>query len=766
MSTDQTNTDHAVEGASQDATAATTGETASATPRDVTTAAAPSDNATKGNEAMASATLPSDASASGAPPPAKETLPGQGPSSQPPPALADVPAEAKEPAASNPADAVRTDARPTQADTALNVANATTADASRADAVQTVAAPAQADTAQADTADTAQADTAQADTAQAVTAQPVANADAAGAVQTAAAPTQVEQTAANAGVAQTAAPTQAEQTAANAEGADAAGADAGQPDAKSGDAGANNTAVDATADADGEAAVGTETEAATEASADGKKKRRRKRRRKKKGDGAEAKTAEADGVPAPAKSKKKARPERPAFNIGDEVFGRVSQVTRHAVWLEVAGGKAHALFPCEELIAVPPKVGEQFIGKVKSFSTRGGMLMLGPTPFDTTVSRTELRAATESGEPLPCWVTGTIKGGLEIEYKGVRGFAPASHVELKPGADLSHLLGEKLDLVVTHYAKKGRDVVFSRKQQLEEEYTKERKEQLDKLSADMELKVKVRNVVQWGAFVVLPDEYGNIEGVVHMSEVSHNRSARVADVLKPGIEIDVKVLRIDDKGKLWLSHKAMLTDPWTAAPEKYALGTIHKGQVVRLTDFGAFVQLEPGIDGLCHVADLSFTRIEHPKDAVKEGEQIEVVIANIDDKAKKITLHPAPPEDERDVERIRRLNANQIVDVVVVKIKDNGLAVRVVGATGRHSRAFIHSGQTGTSRGTDLRKHFPVGTKLQAKVTDADTRRGDVRLSIRAMKADAEKKAYRDYRKKVQRESGFGTFGDLLKGKI
>jgi small subunit ribosomal protein S1 len=281
----------------------------------------------------------------------------------------------------------------------------------------------------------------------------------------------------------------------------------------------------------------------------------------------------------------------------------------------------------------------------------------------------------------------------------------------------------------------------------------------------MKCKAVVRTVLQWGAFVALPD-YGDVEGVIHMSEASHNRSARLDELFRPGREIEVEVLRVDDKGKLWLSHKATIADPWDEAAKKYASGTRLTGKVVRLTDFGAFVQLEPGIDGLCHVGDLSFTPIDHPKEVVSEGTDLDVVVAYLDTKARKVTLHPAPPDDEKDLPTIRKVQLYKVVEVVVMQIRDGGLGVRILGATGRNARAFIPSGQTGTPRGTDLRKSFPLGKRLQAKVIDADMRRGEPRLSIRAVKQDAEKQAYRDYRKKVQRESSFGTFADLLKNKI
>jgi len=247
-----------------------------------------------------------------------------------------------------------------------------------------------------------------------------------------------------------------------------------------------------------------------------------------------------------------------------------------------------------------------------------------------------------------------------------------------------------------------------------------------------------------------------------MTEASHDRGARLSDIFKPNAEIEVKVLRVDEKGKLWLSRKAVTADPWEAVKEKYAVGSRHKGKVVRLQPFGAFIELEAGIDGLIHTADLSMKPIEHPEEVVKIGEDIDVVVAVCDAAAHRIGLHPAPPPGE-DVEARQRVAPNKVVKVAVVQAVEGGLIVRVLGATGRSARAFIPAGHTGTARGTDLRKEFPVGTPLDAKVIEVDPRRGEAKLSIRAVKEDAEKQAYQQYRAGVAREAKFGTFADLMK---
>ena len=478
-------------------------------------------------------------------------------------------------------------------------------------------------------------------------------------------------------------------------------------------------------------------------------------------EGEEAAAGEGGDKPRRRKGPPRIERERPAFSIGEEVFGKVSKVTDSAVWIDIAG-KATGLFNRSELIdEEPPVEGDQFIATVASTGVRGGMLMLSRLPLILEETRKVLEAAAASGEAVMGFVTGAVKGGLEVDLGGLRAFAPASHVDLRHGADLNHLVGLRLDFIVTQYAKKGRDVVVSRKRMLEEEGKKARTEALSKIEPGTVHMGVVRKVVAWGAFISLPDA-GGVEGLVHMTDASHDRGARLNDIFKQGAEIEVKVLRVDEKGKLWLSRRAVVADPWDAVKEKYSVGSRHKGKVARLQPFGAFIELETGIDGLIHTGDLSIKPIEHPQEVVKVGDEIEVIVASCDPGAHKIGLHPAPPPGE-EAEARQKVMPHKIVKVAVASITEGGLVVRVLGTTGRASRGFIPAGHTGTPRGSDLRKDFPIGTQFDAKVLEIDPRRGEAKLSIRAVKEDAEKHAYQQYRAGVARDAKFGTFADLMK---
>jgi small subunit ribosomal protein S1 len=401
--------------------------------------------------------------------------------------------------------------------------------------------------------------------------------------------------------------------------------------------------------------------------------------------------------------------------------------------------------------------GAPFVGLVHNDGGRGGLVVLTHHPKRVSKAKPMVAEASRSGALVFGLVTGTIKGGVEVDVDGLRAFAPASHVDLRPGSDLSHLVGKRLAFAVTQYAKRGRDVVLSRRALLESEYKEKREEALKNIKFGEVVSGVVRTIVPFGAFV----DVGGVEGLVPLSEMSHNRADGPKDVFKLNETTRVKILRVDEKGKLWLSRKAAIDDPWSQVAQKYAQGTRHKGKVARLQPFGAFIELENGIDGLIHSADLSIKRIEHPEEVVKVGDELDVVVSQVDSRQHRIALHPAPTGEAAN-EEPQKIVLGKMVNVVVVAVEAGGLVVRVKGATGRNARGFISAMATGTPRGTELRKLFPVGKELEVKIIEMDPRRGEIKLSIKALAEETERNAYQQYRAQVKREAKFGTLADLL----
>lgn len=510
--------------------------------------------------------------------------------------------------------------------------------------------------------------------------------------------------------------------------------------------------------AEGEAAEGSAGEGSKPG--DGTKKKRRRKRSKKK--------PAAEG--ATAQSRPPARPasERSPFHAGEEVFGRVTAVLDGAIMVDLAG-KALAIFDRSEMEPddLVPAVGDRFVASVLRDGSRGGLVVLSRKPLREEGAKSLALEASKSGTLVKGLITGVIKGGVEVSLAGLRAFAPASGMDLHPqNANFTSLLGQVLDFKVTQCDEKARDVVVTRRPLLEAEAHERRRTALKLLQEGQVLKGTVRTIVEWGAFVALSDA-GGLEGLVHVSEASHDAKAKITDLFKPGDEFDVKITKIDERGKIWLSRRALLEDPWAEARGKYAAGKIMKATISRLEPFGAFVKLDDEIDGMIHVTDLmaapqfGYKKIEHPREVVSEGAEIDVIISHFDLKNRKVTLHVALPEDKRG-EAAQKIVKNGVVQAEVVRGEAAGLIVRILGVTGRSARGFIPAGQTGTPRGTDLRKKFKEGTPLTLKVIDVDPRRMEPKLSIKQAAEDEERRAHREYRKQVAKDSGFGTLGDLL----
>lgn len=505
--------------------------------------------------------------------------------------------------------------------------------------------------------------------------------------------------------------------------------------------------------------------------APGTKKKRRRRKKKPAGvSGAPPAGADQQGQQSQRPSKRASArhraSDRAPFHVGEEVFGKVTAVLDTAIMIDLSG-KALAIFDRSEMEPddLIPSVSDRFVARIHNDGARGGLVVLTRKPLREDETKPLLEQAAKDGTIVSGLVTGVIKGGVDVDIGGVRAFAPASGMDLHPAnANFSGLVGQRLDFKVSQYEKGGRDVVVTRRPMLEAEAHERRKHALGLLTEGQVMTGVVRTVVDWGVFVALP-EAENVEGLVHATEASHEARPHLGDLFRPGDRIEVKILGIDERGKIWLSRKALVEDPWAAARKKFAQGSRHTGKVVRLEKFGAFVELEPGMDGLLHVSDLSFERIEHANEVLKEGQELEVVVNYFDFRSKKIGLLPAPTAEQAN-EQPQKIVRGGMIKAAVVKGESAGVVVRVLGMTGRASRGFVPAGQTGTPRGTDLRKSFKPGSILDLKVLDVDPRSGEPKLSLTGFKADEERRAHREYQQKLKAEGGFGTLGDILRKKL
>jgi len=547
------------------------------------------------------------------------------------------------------------------------------------------------------------------------------------------------------------------------EGATSAAASESNAEAASSE-GSDSEGSDADGDGETEGGESAEAEGATGPSGD-KPKKKRRRKKKRPGAGPTSSTAEAREGGAGRPQHHRAS-DRAPFHTGEEVFGKVTAVLETAIMVDLSG-KALAIFDRNEMEPddLVPAVGDRFVARIHNDGVRGGLVVLTRKPLREEEAKPKVEQAAKDGSLVSGLITGVIKGGVEVDIDGLRAFAPASGMDLHPAnANFAVLVGQRVEFKVVQYEKGGRDVVVSRRPMLEAEAHERRKHAITLLQEGQVMNGVVRTVVEWGAFVALP-EAENLEGLVHASEASHDARVPLTELFRAGDRIEVKITKIDERGKIWLSRKALVDDPWAIAKQKYAQGSQHKGKVTRLEKFGAFVELEPGIDGLLHVSDLSLERIEHPDAVLKLDQEVEVLVHHFDPRSKKLTFHLAPKPEHAN-EAPQKIVRNALVKAEVVKGEAAGVLVRLMGVTGRAARGFIPGAQTGTQRGTDLRKVFKPGTVLDLKVVDLDPRTGEPKLSLRGFKEDEERRAHKEYRAKLKAEGGFGTLGDLLKARI
>jgi small subunit ribosomal protein S1 len=372
-----------------------------------------------------------------------------------------------------------------------------------------------------------------------------------------------------------------------------------------------------------------------------------------------------------------------------------------------------------------------------------------------------LRAALERGVPVEGKVVGVNKGGLAVQIGGLRCFCPSSQIDVRFVEDKARFLNEVCRFVITEI--RGRDVVLSRRALLEEEAKAARATVLERLTPGTRVQGKVTRVREFGAFVDL----GGIEGLIPTRELSHERRSPEA-VVSTGDVVEVVVQKVeqpeDEKVRITLSLKALASDPWDGIDALFRPGEVVPGQVSRLTDFGAFVRLSAGIEGLLHVSELG-ARVRHASEALSVGQQVMVVAKSVDREKRRIGLTLAPEGAEAgSAPASSAVVVGKIVKGTVERHERFGVFVQLEGTRGRDGRGLIPNAELGVAHGVDLRKELPLGAPVTAKVLETGS--GRLRLSIKAALDDAERADFDAFRQSQAASGKLGSFGDLLKAKL
>jgi len=343
---------------------------------------------------------------------------------------------------------------------------------------------------------------------------------------------------------------------------------------------------------------------------------------------------------------------------GQIIRGKVVQVGTDEVMVDV-GYKSEGRIPLHELGLKPGQtpedvvsVGDEIEVFVIKVEDQEGNVQLSKRRADSRVAWERLERAKANGEVIEAPVTERVKGGLLVDV-GVRGFVPASHVALNYVENLEKYVGQTLRLKVIELDRQRSNVVLSHKQVLEEEYEKAKREAFSRLTEGSVVKGVVRRITDFGAFV---DIGGGVEGLLHVSEMAWSRVGHPSEVVSEGDTINVMVLKVDpENDRISLSLKEALPDPWLTVGKRYQVGDIVTGTVTRVVDFGAFVKLEDGIEGLVHISQLSDRHVTKPSEVVSPGQTVDVKVVSLDEAKRRIGLSikqtierpPPPPRDKK-----------------------------------------------------------------------------------------------------------------------
>lgn len=328
------------------------------------------------------------------------------------------------------------------------------------------------------------------------------------------------------------------------------------------------------------------------------------------------------------------------FDDGDVVTGQVVQIDRDEVLVDI-GYKSEGVIPVKELSikrSVDPSeevtLGEEIEAIVLTKEDDEGRLILSKKRAKFEKAWKRIEAASESSEPVVGEVIEVVKGGLMVDL-GIRGFLPASLVDIRRVPDLDHFLGQQLECKVIELNRTRNNVVLSRRAVLEDERREVRQQIIDRLHPGAVVVGKISNIVDFGAFVDLE----GIDGLIHISELSWSHVSHPSEILSIGDEVEVKVLEVDrDRQRISLGLKQTQEDPWQRMVQTYNMGDELVGAVTKVVSFGAFVEILDGVEGLVHISELSEEHIEDPRQVVEPGDEIRVKIIEVDSERRRLSL--------------------------------------------------------------------------------------------------------------------------------
>ncbi|MFN2370230.1 MAG: 30S ribosomal protein S1 [Candidatus Krumholzibacteriia bacterium] len=412
---------------------------------------------------------------------------------------------------------------------------------------------------------------------------------------------------------------------------------------------------------------------------------------------------------------------------GQILQGTVIEVRENEVLLNI-GFKSEGVIPREEFGETPIKEGDTFDVFLEKLENQDGLVVLSKERADFLKVWDRIKTAHENGDVVTGTVDRRIKGGLVVKLWGVDTFLPGSQVALRQVPNLEDLLGEEIQCRIIKKNKRRRNVVVSRRIVLEQERESKKKALISELEKGQVRRGVVKNITDFGAFVDL----GGIDGLLHITDLSWGRVSHPSEVVAIGQEIEVKVLDFEqERERISLGLKQLQSYPWDNVEEKYPEESIVRGRVVSITNYGAFVELEKGVEGLIHISEMSWTRhIKHPSKVVSIGDEVDVMVLKIDKSNEKISLGLKQCESDPWLTLNERYPVGTAIEGKVRNLTDFGAFVEVEeGIDG-----LVHiSDMSWTRRVRHPKEILKRGDSVQVQILDIDTGKRRISLGIKQL---------------------------------
>ncbi|MEO0180089.1 MAG: 30S ribosomal protein S1 [candidate division WOR-3 bacterium] len=413
-----------------------------------------------------------------------------------------------------------------------------------------------------------------------------------------------------------------------------------------------------------------------------------------------------------------------ALRMNEVVEGTVVKVTKTEAFVDI-GAKSEGVLSLAEFKDEEIKPGDKIKVYVEQIESEGGLIKLSKDKADFLLAWDKIKEAYQDNLTVDARVIKQVKGGFIVEVFGVEAFLPGSQVDIRKVRNFNAFIGKSIPVKVIKLNKLRKNIVVSRKEVQEEELERARA-RLMEIQPDTVVEGVVKTITEFGVFV----DIGGIDGLIHISDLSWTRVHNPSDVVSPGERVRVKVLSVDPENmKLSLGLKHMTPHPWERIAEKYRIGSKVKGKITSLVEFGAFVELEPGVEGLIHISEMVWGRPPaHPRDILQPGQEVEAIVLNVDIERQRISLglKQATPDPWADIEK--RFPVGSDVEAIVQDFDSYGAYLEI----DKGVQGYLHiSNISWTKRFSSPEEAMSRNQRIKVRIIDIDKRTRLMEVSLK-----------------------------------